>query len=428
MKTNESPLVIRNAHLFDPSNGIDYPGSIVVNGGVIEDFGPEPGSVDGAEVIDAGGSYIFPAFCDTHVHFRTPGQTEKEDIDSGSLAALAGGFTSVIQMPNTNPVVDTAELVADLTRDEPIELRVMGAVTLGSDQRELVDFQALTDAGAVGFTEDGRPISEFVFMKAALTFSVESGIPVVSHAEDESFGLGGVVRLGRVADSLMVPGWNPKRESAMVERDLKMAKKIGGHVHICHVSTAASVEFLKLAKSKDIDVTAEVTPHHLSLTEDDISDFGTDAKMNPPLGTIDDREVLIEALKDGTIDCIATDHAPHTPEEKSLDLMRAPFGVIGLETSFPVVYTDLVATGRIGLDRIIHAMSLRPRQIFGLDRIGLFKGSRADLTLVDLDTEWVIDPDKFESKARNCPFRGRTVKGKVKWTMYRGSIAWSAIE
>ncbi len=424
MGPSESSLLIRNVRLFDPANGVDFMGSVLVRDGRIQDIGRHQDVLSGERELDAEGKHLVPAFCDPHVHFRTPGQTAKEDIESGSQAALAGGFTSVIQMPNTTPVVDTPELVGMLTRDEPIELRVMGAVTIGSRSRELTDFQALVDAGAVGLTEDGLPISERVFMKAALEFSKEHSVPVASHAEDMSFGLAGIVRMGQAAETLGVPGWNPNRESAMVERDVAMTARIGGHLHVCHVSTSRSIEAIRRARMRGFPVSAEATPHHLALTAYDVSDIGTDAKMNPPLGTTEDREALIEALADGTIDCIATDHAPHTPGEKSRGFMRAPFGAIGLETSFAVTYTELVLKGRIALERLVDAMGRIPREIFHLEKIGLFPGSRADLALVDLEREWVVDPRTFESRGRNCPFAGRSLRGKVLWTMYRGGIAW----
>ncbi len=424
MTSGESSLLIRNAKLLDPANDVDLAGSVLIRDGVIESIGPDIPSVAGVEEIDANGLHLFPAFCDPHVHFRTPGQTEKEDIESGSRAALAGGFTTVIQMPNTDPVIDSPELVMEMTRDEPIDLKVIAAVTIGSKSRELVDFQSLHDAGAVGFSDDGQPVMESVFMKAALIFGNEHGVPVASHAEDPSFGLGGIVRLGMVAESLSVPGWNPKRESEMVRRDAILAKNTGGHVHICHVSVAKSLETIRKAKEKGYNVTAEVTPHHLALTVNDVSDFGADAKMNPPLGIGEDCEALIDALADGTIDCVATDHAPHTPEEKSRGLMKAPFGVIGLETSFAVVYTELVLTGRIKFARLIEAMTSRPRDIFHLEKIGLIEGSRADLVLIDLNGKWTVDPEKFQSKGRNCPFVGQELTGRVIKTIYRGKVLW----
>jgi len=424
MTSPEPPLLIRNARLFDPASNIDVIGAIAVADGRIVGIGPDTVAEEHEGAIDAGGCCLFPAFCDPHVHFRTPGETEKEDLESGSRAALAGGFTSVIQMPNTNPVVDTPELVRDLTRDDPIELRVLAAVTYGSQSRELTDFASLLDAGAVGFTDDGQPVSVPVFMKAALEFGCERDVPITSHAEEPTIGLRGIVRAGTIADSMGVPGWNPRRESAMVERDAVLARRTGGHVHIAHVSTRGAVEIIRKAKSGGIRVTAEVTPHHLSLTVSDVPDIGADAKMNPPLGTEDDRRALIEGLADGTIDCIATDHAPHTPREKSQKLERAPFGVIGLETSFAVAYTRLVRPGAIGLARLVDAMSRIPREIYHLEPVALKIGSRADLVLVDLEKSWTVEPGKFQSRARNCPFKGMELYGKVLWTMYRGRILW----
>jgi len=424
MSPDDGIVFIRNARLFDPAQGLDVEGSVLVKDGKITGVGPGVVPVGDMKTIEAEGKYLFPAFCDPHVHFRTPGQTEKEDTNSGSMAALAGGFTTVIQMPNTTPVLDKPDLIREATADEPIELKVLGAVTYGSESRELTDFASLIDAGAVGLTDDGQGIAVPVFMKAALQFSAERGVPIACHAEEPEYGVRGAVRPGLIADSLGVPGWNPARESSMVERDIGLALETGGHVHFCHVSVDYSVEFIHQAKQDGLMVTSEVTPHHLTLTVNDVPTLGADAKMNPPLGTEKDRELLIEALADGTIDCIATDHAPHTPEEKSRGLERSPFGVIGLETSFSVVYTDLVRTGRIGLDRLVEAMTRVPRKIYNLEEVGLFKGSRADLVMVDLGKTWTVDPDKFESKARNCPFAKRELTGKIMWTMYRGNILW----
>jgi len=420
---SRDPLLLKNARLLDPANNLNEMGSVYIEDGKIVDVGGEL-EIEGVEVVDVGGKYIFPAFCDPHVHFRTPGQTHKEDLESGSRAALAGGFTSVIQMPNTNPTIDTAELVGQVTRDEPIELKVMGAVTFGLDGRELTEFQALKDAGAVSLTDDGQPVNEMVFMQAAVRFSAESGIPVASHAEDQSIGLSGVVRIGQMAESLGVPGWNPQREAMMVKRDCLLSKKLGGKVHICHVSVADSVEYLRTSREKGYEVTSEVTPHHLLLSVDDVGDLGENGKMNPPLGVEKDREVLLQALSDGVIDCIATDHAPHTPEEKSQGLMRSPFGVIGLETSFSVMFSEFVLKEKLGLDRLIDAMTSSPRRIFGLEPVGLVKGSGADLVIVDPDMKWTVDPEKFESKSRNCPFAGMELTGRVVKTIRKGEILW----
>ena len=422
MPDNDSSLLIRNARLFDPALGLDERGDVLIAGGVIERVG---GEISGEiTAIDAGGRALFPAFCDPHVHFRTPGFTEKEDLNTGCRAALAGGFTSVIQMPNTKPAIDSPALVKDLTRAEPIELWVMGAVTRGLNSEDLTDFDSLVDAGAVGLTDDGKPVGDKRFMRAALEFSKTRGIPIASHAEDKSIGMQGAVRAGTISEVLAVPGWEAAREWAMVERDIALAQETGGKLHLCHLSSRKSVELVREAKSRGLDVTAEVTPHHLALVAESVLELGADAKMNPPLGELSDREALIQGLADGTIDCVATDHAPHTPKEKSLGLERAPFGVIGLETSFPVCFSNLVLTGRISLARLIDAMSVKPREIFGLrtGRVGLFEGSPADLVLVDLNREWTVDPQLFQSKGRNCPFRGMKLSGRIIWTMHKGRM------
>lgn len=429
MASDSDSKLIRNAHLFDPSRNVDFTGDVLIEGSLIKSIGenlsPDQG---GLEVIEAEGRHLFPAFCDPHVHFRTPGQTEKEDIESGSRAALAGGFTTVIQMPNTDPAVDKPEIVRDLTRDEPIELRVMGAITVGTRSRELVDMKPLLEAGAVGFTDDGEPVIEPVFMRAALKFSRKNGIPIASHAENPTIGLRGIIREGIISDTMDIPGWNAQRETTMVERDCDFANRLDAQLHICHVSVKQSLDIIRQAKDEGVEVTAEVTPHHLALTVEIVPDLLANAKMNPPLGTDEDRWALMEGFKDGTIDCIATDHAPHTPEEKLKDLEKAPYGVIGLETSFSVCYTELIKKGNLPLTRLIDGMVHKPRDIFHLERIGLFEGSRADLVLVDLDREWEVDPEKFESKAENCPFSYRRLYGKVLWTMYRGEIAWQLNE
>jgi dihydroorotase len=428
MVSERNPIIIRKAHLFDPSMGIDIIGDVYIEDGHIFKIGQDIYiGDDHVEVIEADGKYLFPAFCDPHVHFRTPGQTEKEDLQSGSRAALAGGFTTVIQMPNTIPAVDTPEIAKDLTRDEPIELRVMGAITVGTKSRELVEMEPLLEAGVVGFTDDGEPVFEAVFMKAALDFGAQHGVPVASHAENPTIGLRGIIREGIISDTMDVPGWNAQRETTMIERDCELANRLGAQLHIYHVSVKQSVEVIRQAKADGVNVTAETTPHHIALTVEIVPDLLANAKMNPPLGTDEDRWALIEGFRDGTIDCIATDHAPHTPEEKLRDLHKAPFGVIGLETSFGVCYTELIKKGNLPLSRLIEGMTSRPREIFKLEKIGLFEGSRADLTLVDLDMEWVVDPDKFESKAENCPFVYRSLFGKVLWTMYRGDIAWKLV-
>ncbi|MFH1676854.1 MAG: dihydroorotase [bacterium] len=376
-------------------------------------------------VIEGKGKIVAPSFCDTHVHFRTPGQTHKEDIFTGSASALAGGFTTVLQMPNTNPAIDSPELVRDLTRDEPIELRVIAAITKGISSGELNDLHSLLDAGAVGFSDDGKPVTDPALMKKALEFSKSHGIPIVSHSEDLSIGAQGSVRAGWIAEKLGLDGWDPAREYAMVERDCELAKITGGHLHVCHVSTKESVEIIRRAKSEGVKVSSEVTPHHISLVSEDVIKLGANAKMNPPLGTPEDREALIGALCDGTIDCIASDHAPHTEMEKMASLAEAPFGVIGLETSFSVCHTELVIKrDAISLEKLVGLISKRPREIFSLHAIEIREGSGANFVLIDPDLHWRPDVRSFKSKGRNCPFDGMPLTGKVVLTVYKGRIAY----
>jgi len=327
-------------------------------------------------------------------------------------------------MPNTNPVIDTPELVRSITRNSPIDTYVLAAITEASGAKVMNDLKSLQEAGAPGFTDDGRPVTDPEFMKKALEFSAETGCMIASHSEDFSVGEFGAIRPGEIADELGVRGWAPERESNMVGRDCQLAIETGGHLQVCHISATQSVEFVRKAKSEGVNVTAEVTPHHLVLTVDAVIEFGTNAKMNPPLGIEKDRQVLIEALKDGTIDCVATDHAPHSPEEKFVDLGKAPYGVIGLETSFPVCYTHLVKTGRLSLSRLIEAMAIRPREIYSLPKIGIYEKSPADLTLADLENDYVIDQERFYSKSRNCPFAGETVLGKILMTFHNGIIQY----
>lgn len=423
MQATGKAKLIKNAHLFDPSSGIDGIGDILISGRKIAGINPAAAPKD-AEIIDADGNYLFPAFADVHVHFRTPGQEHKENLKSGSRAALAGGFTTVIQMPNTLPVIDTPELVRRISGNSPIELRTLAILSTGRKIGKLSDLTALFKAGAVGFTDDGLPVMDADIMRSALEFSAESGTVIANHCEDFSIGGFGAIRDSDISEELGVSGWNPERESVMAERDCRLSMETGGKLHICHVSYSGTIDVIRSAKSKGAKVTAEVTPHHLVLTTEAVRQFGTDAKMNPPLGDDVDRDALISALEDGVIDCIATDHAPHTPEEKSGGLGKAAFGVIGLETSFPACYTHLVKSGRISLSRVIDALSARPRDIYSLERVGLFDGSRADLVLISMDEEFIVDPDKFESKSRNCPFRGMKVFGRILWTMYAGKIKW----
>jgi dihydroorotase len=358
--------------------------------------------------------HVFPGFIDAHVHFRDPGQLEKETFETGCHAAIAGGFTTVIQMPNTSPPLSTPELVRKYTKNNPIKTRVMASITVNREGKELNYFQSLSDAGAIAFTDDGSPVIDDEIMARALELSKSLGKRIVSHAEEKTLSADGIIIEGDIAEKLGVKSINHKAESSMVKRDIELARKTGGLLHICHVSTRESVELIEKARKDGINITTEVTPHHLLLNHEAVLEKGSNAKMNPPLGYEDDRLALISALNRGIIDIIATDHAPHTPQEKSLGLEKAPFGVIGLETAFPVLYTKLVLDDFITLGTLIRCLTIAPARCFNLGGGFITAGSPADLVLIDLNDEFTIDPSKFRSKARNTPFDNMRVRGKIK--------------
>lgn len=415
-------LLLRGAMIVDPTQP-HAPQALRVRDGRITEVG-DLAPLAGEEVYDAQGLTCLPGLIDIHVHFRTPGQTHKESFWSGMRAALAGGYTQVVQMPNTTPVLDDPALIRQQTTIAPVRCHVAAAVTEGSRQETLVDMPRLKAAGAVAFTDDGRPVRWEHNIRAALMQSAELGVPVMEHAEVLELTEGAPVHEGWVAQVLGVNGQPSAGEWQMVERDAQLAAQTGGHIHLCHLSAWESVEILREFRQRGHHVTGEVTPHHLLLTEEALFQWGTNAKMAPPLRTERDRQALLAALGDGTIACVATDHAPHTPEEKSRPLEAAPFGVIGLETAFPLLYSNLVLTGLMPLVDLVAAMSTKPASLCHLEGGSLRPGAPADLTLVDLETSWVIDADTFESKARNCPFIGWRVQGRTVRTMTGGRWRW----
>jgi len=407
-------LLIQGGHVFDPSKSLDMVGDILIENGIISRIEEKIPATHDFEIINAENLHIFPGFMDSHVHFREPGHEEKETFESGCRAALAGGFTTVIQMPNTSPPLSTPELVRKYTKDRPIKTRVAASVTINRAGKELNDLRGLSDAGAVAFTDDGLPVIKDEIMIQALEISKEIGKRIASHSENLALSKGGVVIESDFAPVLRVKGIPRKAESSMVERDLKLASRTGGLLHICHVSIRESIELIEKAKNDGINVTCEVTPHHLLLNHNAVLEKGANAKMNPPLAYEEDRLALVDALNRGIIDIIATDHAPHTPREKSLGLEKAPFGVIGLETAFPVLYSKLVLGGFITLGTLIRCLTISPARCFNLGGGSIAIGSPADLALIDLNDDFTIDPLKFQSKARNTPFDGWGVKGRVK--------------
>lgn len=382
-----------------------------------------------AEVIDLKGKIVSPGFIDLHVHLREPGFEAKETIKTGTRAAARGGFTTVACMPNTHPVIDSVEVVQEILRKAEQEgsARVLpiGAITKGEKGLELCDYQSLKEAGVVALSDDGVGVQNSRIMKEAMIQAHKLNLPIVAHCEEESIlEKGASVHAGKFAVRYQLKGIPSEAESIHVARDILLAEDVGVHYHVCHISTEQSVRLVREAKARGQKVTAEVTPHHLLLCEDDIPGLDPNYKMNPPLRSKKDQIALIEGLLDGTIDIIATDHAPHTVEEKKQSMTQAPFGVVGLETAFPLLYTHLVNSGKLTLTELIHKMSKKPAELFGLPWGELAVGKAADLTVIDLEKEQEIDPNAFQSKGKNTPFAGWKVKGWPILTMVDGTITW----
>jgi len=389
-----------------------------------------PVSTDGHEVIDASGKLVSPGFIDMHVHLREPGYEHKETIASGALAAAAGGFTTIACMPNTKPPIDEPGVLDYVyaRAKEAGRARVLAyaCITRGQAGKELTDFAALRAHGAIGFTDDGVGVQSAAVMKEAMKRAAEAGLPIVAHCEDDTLAKGAPVTEGSFAKKHGFKGIPNEAEAIHVGRDILLAEATGVHYHVCHVSTEQSVRLIRLAKRLGIRVTAEAAPHHLLLSEEDIPGPDANWKMNPPLRSRRDVEALIEGLEDGTIDFIATDHAPHSEEEKARGMLEAPFGIVGLETAFPLLYTAFVAPGRWTLDFLIDKMARKPADVFGLPWGRLEPGRDADLTIIDLEKERTVDPAAFSGKSRNTPFAGRKLKGWPELTMVAGNIVWQS--
>ena len=405
------------------------PSDVLIENGIIAAISeniPETGDMD---ILDASGLIVAPGLVDMHVHFRDPGFTYKEDIHTGSAAAAAGGVTTCCCMPNTLPVADSAEIVGYIAKKGShalIRSRTLpyGAVTIGQKGVKLTDFAALKAAGAAALSDDGNPIQDEAVMCRALRKARENDVLIISHCEDAELVRDYAVNEGKVSKALGLPGRPAKAEEIMVERDAKLAAETGAKVHIAHVSTAGSVEIIRKAKAAGVNITAETCPQYFSLTEDEILRQGALARVNPPLRTSEDVAAIIQGIIDGTIDAIATDHAPHSKKEKKLPLADAPSGMIGLETSLAVALTYLYHTGKLNMDKIIELMSSNPARILSLDAGKLAAGKTADVVVFDPDEKWIVDPKKFKSKSRNTPFTGVELCGKVKYTISRGKIVY----
>lgn len=421
-------ILLRGGRVVDPSQGLDGPYDILLDGGLIAAVGRGLAAA-GAEEIDLGGLVIVPGLIDLHVHLREPGDEAKETILTGVRAAVRGGFTTVCAMPNTRPVNDSPETTAFvLARAREAGLAnvlPIAAITVGSAGAELVDMAALAAAGAAAFSDDGRPVADDAVMGRALEAAAAAGRVVIDHCEDKSLAKNGAINEGPVSARLGIAGIPAAAEDVMVARDIRLAEAASRRVHIAHLSTAGAVRLVGEAKARGVAISAEATPHHLLLTEDDLVSGDPDHKMNPPLRSAADRAAVIEAVRSGVIDAVATDHAPHTAAEKARGLAEAPFGVVGLETAVSLVLDRLVRPGTISLARFVELMSAAPARLLGLAAKGrLAPGADADLTVIDLERPVTVDRDRFESKGRNTPFNGWKLRGGPVRTIVGGRTVY----
>ncbi|MDI6782155.1 MAG: dihydroorotase [bacterium] len=438
-------LLIRNGRIIDPYNNQEKIADILINDGKIVSVGTGIENNESvSRIVDAAGKLVVPGLIDMHVHLREPGQEEKETITTGTRAAAAGGFTTIACMPNTQPVIDNKSMIefilAKSKQDGVVRVLPVGAISKELKGEELAEIGQMIKAGAVAVSDDGRSIQNAVLMKRAFEYIRQFNIPIISHCEDAALSAGGCMHEGYYSTILGLPGIPSAAEEVVVARDILLAEAAGARLHIAHVSTKKSVELVRQAKKRSANVTCEVTPHHFTLTDGAVAgisltcdakeakeakhEFDTNTKMNPPLRDKEDVEAIRQGLSDGTIDVIATDHAPHTRTEKEQEYGRAPFGIIGLETSPGLVLTELVDNGMLTLSDALSKMTVNPARILGLETSGIVPESRADIIIIDPEMEWVVDVNTFASKARNCPFHGWKLKGRAVMTIANGRIAW----
>ena len=418
-------ILIKNGRIIDHANKVDEKLDVLVSDGKISKLG-KPGSLpaNGSQVIDAAGKFVVPGLIDMHVHLREPGSEYKETIATGTAAAKAGGFTSVCCMPNTNPVNDNrsvTEFIISQARSASAQVFPIGTVTKGSKGEELAEMGELHAAGCVAISDDGKPVMNASMMRRAMEYSRIFDMLIISHCEDSTLSFKGVMNEGIVSTELGLRGIPRAAEDVMTGRDISLAELTGGRLHIAHVSTAGSVRLIRDAKSRGVKVTAETCPHYFSLTEEAVRGYNTLAKMNPPLRTGDDVAAIKQGLKDGTIDVIATDHAPHAMDEKSGEFDYAPFGIVGLETALGLTL-KLVQEGVFSLAEAIRKLSVNPALILKLDKGTLSVGADADITMIDLNEDWTVDASQFKSKSKNTPFDGWNLRGKAVRTIVGGKI------
>ncbi len=418
-------LALRGVRIVDPSIGLDQKTDLVIRGGIIRLLGKIPDNWTGV-VIDASRFIACPGLFDMHVHLREPGYEYKETVQTGCTAAAVGGFTGVAPMPNTKPAVDNAGLVRfvrERAMGLPVDVHPVAAISLGRNGEALTEIAELIEAGVTMFSDDGSPVSSAELMRHALEYTRMYDVVLSEHCEELSLTAGGVMHEGAVSTRLGLPGWPGIGEEIAVERNVSLAEFTGGRLHIAHISTARSLEIVRRAKSGGMKVTAEVTPHHLTLDCTILDGFNSDYKVNPPLRTRSDVEALIEGLAEGVIDAVATDHAPHAPDEKEVEFLNAPFGMIGLETALGVVYSKLVLPGKISLNRMIEVMSSAPRRIAGQPEAIIKTGNPANISIFNPDEEWTVDREHLHSKGKNTPFHGWKLTGRAVGVVNRG-LAW----
>jgi dihydroorotase len=425
-------LLLRGGRVIDPARGVDEALDVLLEGGRVARLGARL-TAKRARTIDVAGQVVAPGFIDLHVHLREPGREDKETIASGTRAAAAGGFTAVCAMPNTTPVNDAAGITRAILEKATAEgsgVRVypIGAITKGSRGEELAEYAELRQAGCVAVSDDGRPVASARMMRRALEYARGLGLPVVDHCEDPTLSERACMNEGAVSTLLGLRGAPGASEAMVVERDVLLAELTGGHVHIAHVSTAASVDAVRRGKARGVRVTAEATPHHLLLTDQLVKDseYDTATKMNPPLRAESDRLALLEGLRDGTLDCIATDHAPHSVDDKRVPYEEAAFGIVGLETAVALLLDRLVASGRLELARLVALLSTNPARAFGLPGGTLEPGAPADVTVLDPKRRRSVDPERFASKSRNTPFAGWNLTGWPVLTIVAGRVVYPA--